>query len=74
MKQPQKAASLDLTDPSKIAEISQINKPTASKAIKTLEKLGILEEISGKERGRLYRYSRYLDILNEGITIEANGY
>ncbi len=28
--------------------------------------LGILEEITGRERHRLFVYRRYLDILNEG--------
>jgi hypothetical protein len=28
--------------------------------------LGILEEMSGKKRDRVYAYRRYLDILEEG--------
>ena len=59
-----------VTDLRKIVELCKISKPTASKAIKNLEELNILEEISGKERGRLYCYTQYLDILNEGINID----
>lgn len=40
--------------------------PTATKAIRTLEKLGPLRELTGGKFGRLYAYDRYLAILNEG--------
>jgi Fic family protein len=40
--------------------------PTARKALKSMVKLGILEEISGKKRDKIYRYRKYLDILEEG--------
>jgi hypothetical protein len=31
-----------------------------------LEKLGIVREITAKQRRRVYAYVRYLDILNQG--------
>lgn len=40
--------------------------PTVSGRIKDLEKLGILSEITGKGRNRVWLYTRYLNILNEG--------
>ena len=40
--------------------------PTASKAIEQMVKLGIVREITGKRRGRLFAYDKYLAILNEG--------
>jgi len=40
--------------------------PTVSNAIKDLERLGILKEITGKQRSRLFTYDRYLAILSEG--------
>jgi Fic family protein len=40
--------------------------PTASSAIEHLQKLGILREISGRQRHRLYAYAAYLAILSEG--------
>ena len=43
-----------------------ISQPTASSALARLESLGIVKEISGRQRTRLYAYDRYLDILNEG--------
>jgi Fic family protein len=40
--------------------------PTAAKAIETLGKLNITQEMTGKPRNRIYAYARYLKILNEG--------
>ncbi|MDX1979486.1 MAG: Fic family protein [Bryobacteraceae bacterium] len=40
--------------------------PTASTAIETLSQLGVLREITGRQRSRLFVYDRYLSILNEG--------
>jgi hypothetical protein len=36
------------------------------KAIANLEKLGIVGEVSGRRRGRLFAYTRYMSILNQG--------
>ncbi|UUX51845.1 Fic family protein [Nisaea acidiphila] len=40
--------------------------PTVNAALADLEKMGIVEEITGKRRGRVYAYRRYLDLLHEG--------
>ena len=40
--------------------------PTVTKAIRALEKLGIVRELTGGKYGRLYAYDRYLAILSEG--------
>lgn len=40
--------------------------PTAAAAVEQLSRLGILREISGKRRNRLFVYREYLEILNEG--------
>lgn len=40
--------------------------PTATKGMKALETLGIVREITGARRGRVFAYDRYLAILNEG--------
>ena len=44
-------------------------KPTATKAILSLCAAGILEEISGRSRGRTYAYQEYLELLREGTEI-----
>lgn len=43
-----------------------LSKPTVAKAMEHLEKLGIVREITAKQRRRIYAYVRYLDILNQG--------
>jgi Fic family protein len=40
--------------------------PTARSALQKLLQLGIVAEISGKQRDRVYVYQRYLNILEEG--------
>jgi len=38
--------------------------PTASAAVMRLAEAGVLQETSGKRRGRLFVYGKYLDVLN----------
>ncbi len=45
------------------------SKPTAIKAIDVLSKAGILEEITGKRRDRIYAYRKYLKVLTEDTDI-----
>ncbi len=40
--------------------------PTARASVNHLVKLGILKEISGKQRDKMFSYRAYMDILNEG--------
>ena len=40
--------------------------PTAARAVDALERLGIVREITGRRRNRVFAYGRYLDVLNEG--------
>ena len=40
--------------------------PAASSALKLLGELGIVREVTGRSAGRVFRYSRYLEILEEG--------
>ncbi len=40
--------------------------PTVNAALVELQRLGIVEEVTGKRRGRVFAYRRYLDILSEG--------
>jgi Fic family protein len=43
-----------------------ITAPTARSALNSMLELSILQEVSGKKRGRVFMYtSKYLDILNE---------
>jgi Fic family protein len=40
--------------------------PTVARAVEALENLGIVREITGRKRERVFAYTRFLDILNEG--------
>ena len=51
---------------SRIADTLALSLPTASAAVRNLESLGIIRELTGRRRGRLFVYRRYLDILSEG--------
>jgi Fic family protein len=45
-------------------------KPTAAKAIDVLRKAGVLQEITGKQRDRVYVYRAYLDVLAEDTRLQ----
>lgn len=49
-----------------LATETRIAYPTAARAIEALERLGIVREITGRKRERVFAYAHYLDILNEG--------
>ena len=49
-----------------VARKAEISIPTAARSVQHLEKLEILREITNKQRGRMYVYEGYLDILNRG--------
>lgn len=59
----QKAPLLSVPAAAKRLGISQ---PTIQKSLDHLQKLGIVREITGKRRRRLYEYTSYLKILDEG--------
>ncbi len=40
--------------------------PAAAAGMSLLSDLGIIRELTGKKRNRVFVYSRYLSILNEG--------
>ena len=44
----------------------RLSPPTVANAVRHLGNLGILRETTGKQRGRLFVYDAYLDILNRG--------
>jgi Fic family protein len=48
------------------AELSGVTFPTATAALERLQALGIVEEITGKARGRVFVYRRYLSLLDAG--------
>lgn len=51
-----------------IKERTGLTVPTVTAAMKSLEAAGIVRELTGKQRGRVFGYDRYLAVLNEGTT------
>ena len=49
-----------------LVERTGLTAPTVNAALADLERLGIVEEVTGRRRGRVFGYRAYLDILNEG--------
>ncbi len=45
---------------------TKLTMPTINAALEALRVLGIVEEVTGRKRGRVYSYRAYLDILSDG--------
>jgi hypothetical protein len=43
-----------------------MTQPTARSALNHLKSIGVLEEVSGKKRDKVYIYRNYLTILDDG--------
>lgn len=49
-----------------IKEACDVSLPTVLRSVETLEKLGVVKEITGKSRHKIFVYSEFLNILNRG--------
>jgi Fic family protein len=49
-----------------LIRLTGLSAPTVNTALADLERLGIVEEVTGRKRGRVFSYRRYLAILSEG--------
>ena len=52
-----------------IANMSNLSQPTARTVLESFVKKGICDEITGGQRNRKYRYTKYLALLNSGTEI-----
>jgi Fic family protein len=48
------------------AKTLSLTVPTITQSLENMSRLGIVSEITGKKRGRIFAYSAYLSILNQG--------
>ena len=46
----------------------KLSPPTVNAALADVERLGIAAEVTGRRRGRVFGYARYLEILAEGTS------
>lgn len=49
-----------------LVERTGLSAPTINAALADLQRLGVVEEVTGRRRGRVFGYRRYLGILGEG--------
>jgi Fic family protein len=54
---------------SRVMKILKASKPTASKSIDILRHVGVLDELTGLKRDRIYAYGKYLGVLEEGTEL-----
>jgi Fic family protein len=50
-----------------VQHLTGVSFQTATKGMNALVELGIVRELTGQRRNRVFAYDRYLSILNEGI-------
>lgn len=55
-----------ITEAKKIIEGCKLSLPTVNKSLQHLSQLGIIREVTGKVRNKIYVYQKYVDILSEG--------
>lgn len=55
-----------IANTTKIKKACGVSLPTVLRSLATLQSIGIIEEITGKERHKVFVYQEYLDILNRG--------
>ena len=49
---------------------THLSMPTVTNAVQALEREGVVSEITGQRRGRIYSYREYMDIMNEGTALQ----
>lgn len=58
-----------MASPNWIQEKTQLSPATVNACLRELEKLGIVKEITGQKRNRLYSYVEYIRLMNEGTEL-----
>ena len=58
-----------VTRVSQVVGQTKLSVPTVLKALEKLRALNILDEVTGRERNRIYRYRRYVEMLSEGTEL-----
>lgn len=52
-----------------LAAATGLTHATVNKALAHLERIGVVAELTRKQRGRVFSYTRYAEILNEGMAL-----
>jgi len=56
-----------------VMQLLDVSDVTASRTIRQLESLGLLEEITGRKRDRVFRYTPYWRLFQDATEVEAPG-
>jgi len=56
-----------------LAAATGLTPATVNRSLAHLERLGVVAELTRKQRGRVFSYPRYADILNEGMELPGGG-
>lgn len=57
-----------LTDAQKVSSITGISIPSAYKLIEEMQRIGLLHEVTGAKRGKVYILKNYFEIFNRPVT------
>ncbi len=57
-----------LTNIRRVADHLEVSYPTASRLVSKFEDAGLLREVTGRKRSRLFRYEPYLRLLDDHVT------
>jgi Fic family protein len=58
-----------IASPNRIQEKTQLSPATVNACLREIEGLGIIKEITGQKRNRIYSYVEYIRIMNEGTEL-----
>ena len=58
-----------MASPNRVQQKTRLSPATVNTCLRELENVGILKEITGKKRNRIYSYVAYIDIMNQGTEL-----
>jgi cell filamentation protein, protein adenylyltransferase len=60
-----------IASPNWLTEQTELSAATVNACLKHLEKINVVEELTGQKRNRLYSYSQYIEVMNQGTELPA---
>ena len=59
-----------MIDANKVAKIAEISIPSAYKLIDEMQRVGLLVEVTGGKRGKVFLLQNYFQIFNKQVTYD----
>ncbi len=60
-----------IASPNRLVEQTLLSPATVNTCLAHLENIGIVKELTGQKRNRLYGYAQYIDIMNQGTELST---